>query len=136
VFKFIVPGNKLDYCNLAAYANPSVINIFVNKKHSYWVELSGHPNAIHLLENNLDKANWCHLSINSKACHILEKNLDKVDWCSLSANPKVFSLNIHAIRDRCYNFAEELAAYVFRPDRLMRISTQYSIDFDKYLFLV
>ena len=67
---------------------------------------------------------------------MLEKNLDIVDWSRLSENPNVFSLNIHAMRDRCYNFAEQLAAYVFNPDRLIRISAQFSIDFDKYLFLV
>jgi hypothetical protein len=31
-----------------------------------------------LLENNLDKIDWNGLSVNPNAIHILEKNLDKV----------------------------------------------------------
>ena len=40
------------------------------------------------------------------------------------------------MRARCMNFAEELAAYVFHPNRLMRISNQFDKEFDEYLFLI
>jgi hypothetical protein len=43
-----------------------------------WKMLSRNPNAISILEKNLDKVNWEILSSNPNAIHILEKNLDKV----------------------------------------------------------
>jgi hypothetical protein len=43
-----------------------------------WVGLSSNPNAIHMIENNLDKVDWETLSMNPNAIHILENNLDKV----------------------------------------------------------
>ena len=56
--------------------------------------LSANPNAIHNLENNIDKVNWDYLSINthSRAIHILEKNIDKVDWSNLSSNPSAIDI--------------------------------------------
>ena len=42
-----------------------------------WISLSNNPNAISLLEKNLDKINWKLLSCNPNAISILEKNLDK-----------------------------------------------------------
>ena len=38
--------------------------------------LSMNPNAIHILENNLDKVDWRFLSDNPNAIHIIENNLD------------------------------------------------------------
>ena len=38
------------------------------------------PQAIHLIEMNLDKVNWSELSWNKKAFKILEENIDKIDW--------------------------------------------------------
>ena len=37
-----------------------------------WFELSGNPNAIHLLEKNLDKVIWCHDC--RKRAHIVSNN--------------------------------------------------------------
>ena len=73
--------------------------------------LSENPNAIHILEKNLDstylenrkirtKVNWNWLSSNPNAIHILEKNLDKVDWDELSENPNIFKLNTEKIFTR------------------------------------
>ena len=43
-----------------------------------WQKLSRNPNAIELLENNLNKMiNWYNLSQNPNAINILEKNFDK-----------------------------------------------------------
>ena len=42
--------------------------------------LSSNPNAIHLLEANLDKIDWNAVSINPNAIHLLEANLDKINW--------------------------------------------------------
>ena len=101
-----------------------------------WYYLSLNPNAIPILEKNLDNVDWSRLSRNPNAIPILEKNLDKVYWECLSENPNIFTLNTQAMRNRCINFAEELAAYVFHPDRVFRFAYQFNIDFDKYLFLV
>jgi hypothetical protein len=45
-----------------------------------WMCLSVNPNAIHLLEKNLDEIYWEGLSLNPNAINLLEKNLDKIDW--------------------------------------------------------
>jgi len=37
-----------------------------------WGYLSANPNAIHLLEQNMDKIDWVFLSKNSNAIHLLE----------------------------------------------------------------
>ncbi len=47
-----------------------------------WYYFSENPNAIHVLEQNLDKVNWYRLSGNPNAIHLLEQNLDKIDWWS------------------------------------------------------
>ena len=44
-----------------------------------WHGFSRNPNAIHLLEKNLDNINWDALSQNPEAFHLLEKNLDKIN---------------------------------------------------------
>jgi hypothetical protein len=54
--------------------------------------LSKNPNAIHILEKNLDKVKWDNLSSNPNAIHIIEKNLDKVDWGALSGNPNAIHI--------------------------------------------
>ena len=66
---------------------------FVDIKKVHWRILSGNPNAIHILEKNLDKVDWWILSSNPNAIHILEKNLDKVEWNCLSRNPNIFKDN-------------------------------------------
>ena len=38
-----------------------------------WKTLSINPNAIYILENNLDKVNWDNLSLNPNAMHLLFK---------------------------------------------------------------
>ena len=42
--------------------------------------LSKNPNAVELLERNIDKINWYNLSDNPNAIHLLERNMDKIDW--------------------------------------------------------
>jgi hypothetical protein len=59
------------------------LTYIVNPKVS-WASLSRNPNAIHILEQNLDKVDWKHLSRNPNAIPILEQNLDKVSWFRLS----------------------------------------------------
>ena len=102
-----------------------------------WYELSCNPNAIHILEKNLDKVSWSSLSEIPNAVHILEKNLDRVNWYFLSTNPNavhlLFPLNTVAMRAKCKPFAEELVAYVFHPERMLRISNKLNMDLDDLL---
>ena len=65
---------------------------WIDKDKINWCWLSKNPNAIHLLENNLNKVDWDILSSNSNAIHILENNLNKVDWDILSSNPNAIHL--------------------------------------------
>ncbi len=57
-----------------------------------WEMLSLNPNAIHLLEANLDIICWYQLSKNSNAIHLLEKYPEYIDWEKLSDNPNAMSL--------------------------------------------
>jgi hypothetical protein len=63
-----------------------------------------------------------------------------VDWDYLSRNPNVMHLlaplNIEKMRENCKAFAEELAAYVFHPTRLLRICETYEIELPDYFELV
>ena len=131
---------------------------YIVSEYSYWNELSINPNAIPILEQNLDQINWENLSMNPYAIHILEKNLDKVEWSWLSKNPNAipileknkkkiewinFQLNPNVIqlvkfldtekmRENCKTFAEELTAYVFHPSRLVRLCNTYGLDLEEY----
>ena len=58
----------------------------------YWFYLALNPNAIHLLEKNIDKIDWDYLSSNPNAIHLLEKNLDKIRWNWLQTNPNAVQL--------------------------------------------
>jgi hypothetical protein len=51
------------------------------------LSLSLNPNAIHILEQNMNKVNWYLLSRNPNAIYLLEQNIDKIDWINLSKNP-------------------------------------------------
>ena len=57
------------------------------------------PNAIHILEKNLNNVeygvgeiDWKELSKNPNAMNLLEQNLDKIDWPGLSKNPNAIGL--------------------------------------------
>ena len=105
-----------------------------------WVNLSKNPNAIDLLQQNLNKVDWFMLSCNPNAIHLLEKNLDKVDWSFLSCNPNAIhllcKLDTKTMQENCKYFAEELIQYVFHPGRLIRMSEQNKIEFSDYLELL
>lgn len=57
--------------------------------------LNKNPDAIEIIENNLDKLNsdcWDVLSKNKHAIHILEQNQSKVSWDNLMVNEAIFDL--------------------------------------------
>ena len=100
--------DNLDWEGLSR--NPNAIQLLEkNLDKVYWSQLSANPNpnAIHILEQNLDKMTtvscWAWLSSNPNAIRLLEKNLDKVNWASLSYNPNIFTYDYKAMKDRMFN---------------------------------
>ena len=88
-----------------------------------WDSLSRNPNAIYILEKNLDKVDWHWLSENPNAIHILENNLDKVNWYWLSYNPNIFEYDYKEIKNTLYDsngFIEELIANRFHPSNMSK----------------
>ena len=57
-----------------------------------WEILSQNPNAINLLEQNMDKINWNEILINPNAIHLLEQNIKKINWKWLSENQNIFEI--------------------------------------------
>ncbi len=79
-----------------------------------WSSLSGNPNAIHILQNNLDNVDFRNLSYNPNATHLFFK----YDYQSMKQNNK--------------DFCEELVKKVFNPDRLLSLCESYNIDWLDY----
>jgi hypothetical protein len=74
--------------------NPNAIYLLEQNvdKIDDWFELSENPSAIYLLEQNLDKIDWYQLSKNPNAIHLLEQHQDKINWYNLSKNPGAIHL--------------------------------------------
>ena len=102
-----------------------------------WYRLSALPIAVPLLEKNPEHIDWVRLSHNSGAIHLLEQYPEKIDWEFLSFNKNamhlLFRLDYSRMKQENDVFKEELMAYVFDPERLMRLSNQYSVNFRVYL---
>ena len=105
-------SNVWEY-ELLDWINPSKINC------GY---LSLNPDAIHLLEENLEKINWSFLSRNPNAIHLLEKNPEKIRWRHLSYNPSIFKkrINYKYLYQRMNVKREELMIICMHPSRLER----------------
>jgi hypothetical protein len=84
--------------------------------------------------------NWHGLSENPNAIHILEQHLDKVDWERLSANPNalhlLFSLDHKKMLENMKVFCEELVQNVFNPVRVQRMAELYDMNMVEYLELL
>ena len=102
--------------------------------------LSKNPNAIDLLEQNLDKINWRYLSMNKNpnVIHLLEQNQDKISWTWLSTNPNIFEIDYEAMKQRLFDtgLAEKLVKKVFNPQRLFKICNDYNIEFDELIQII
>jgi hypothetical protein len=86
-----IDKDKIDWCWLSK--NPNAIHLLENNLNKVdWDILSSNSNAIHILENNLNKVDWDILSSNPNAIHLLENNLNKVDWDALSSNPNAIHI--------------------------------------------
>jgi hypothetical protein len=46
----------------------------------------------------MDKINWIWLSRNPNAIHLLEQNIDNISWYWLSLNPNIFEINIKQLK--------------------------------------
>ena len=74
--------------------NPNAIKLIEqNIDNINWIELALNPNAIHLLEQSkhleLDNYNypfWINLCQNPNAIHLLKKHTNKINWCELCRN--------------------------------------------------
>ncbi len=88
---------KVDKINWSGWhfisKNPNAVGMIEkNLDKIDWASLSENKNAIHILEKNLDKVDWSFLCLNPNAIHILEKNLDKLNWHFLCQNPNAIHI--------------------------------------------
>jgi hypothetical protein len=120
------------------YEYPNAIHIIENElsNHINWCLLSSNPNAIHLLERNIDKINWFNLCANPNAISILEKNVDKLNhlcWNNLCRNPNALHLickyDYELMKKNYEMFKQELIEHVMNPIRLLQISIKYDFPF-------
>jgi hypothetical protein len=66
---------------------------------------------------------WFYLSRNPNAIHILEKNMDKMTtecWSQLSRNPNIFTYDYQAMKDRMFHggIKEDLMKDRFHPTNI------------------
>ena len=85
--------------------------------------MSGNPNAIHLLEQKLDKIHCGRLSDNTNAIHLLEQNLDKIYWEMLSYNPGIFEYDYEAMKKTRDPIKHELMIERFNPKHIHQFSS-------------
>ena len=121
--------------------NPNAIHLLEqNLDKVNWSALSHNPNAIHLLEQNMDKIDWDMLSSNPNAIHLLEQNLDKVNWFWLSGNPNAIHLfaplNHEQMRVDNKEFFQELVQFVCHPTWLFKCASRLNMDLDEYQYLL
>jgi hypothetical protein len=104
----MIEKNKLiyNYLNNLDY-NDTIDISFINKlfnfdEDNFIDKLSSNPNAILLIEKNLDKINRYDLVANLNACHLIKK-MDIIYWCNLSPNPNAINLIENKINDESTN---------------------------------
>jgi len=100
-----------------------------------WVKLSANPNAIYLLEQNLDNIDWENLSRNPNAISILEKNVDKVDWDGLSENPNIFTYDYDRLSFKKRELHRELIEYFWNPKTIQTFCMKYGYNEDDHDFI-
>jgi len=93
------------------------------------------PNAIHILEQNIDKINWGLLTLNPNAEKLLNENKDKINWYWISDNPCIFEINYKKLEERINIFKEELIKKIYHPNKLWYYIEKYNYDIgdDEYI---
>ena len=61
------------------------------------------------------------LSENPNAIHLLEQNIDKINWYVLSAKSFIFELDYKGLTERCAIYKEELIATAMHPLRYKKV---------------
>ena len=114
-------------------------SVVMNMNSRGWIRLAKNPCAIPIIEKFVHKINWRYLCKNPNALSLIEKHLYKMNddcWNEISQNPSIFVLDTDYMKEKCMPFAEDLAAYVFHPERVERIAGFHHMDFDKYMELI
>ena len=80
--------NDWDWKGLCKNLNPKVIPLLINNidklGKTEWEYLCENPNAMCIIENNIDKISWEHLAKNINAISFLEKHLNNFDESIIS----------------------------------------------------
>ena len=71
---------------------------------------------------------WEVLSSNPNAISILERNIDKINWSKLSYNKGVNKLNYQWLKDRMDMIREDLMKAVYHPRRFEYYLEHYDYD--------
>lgn len=77
---------------------------------------------------NINKIRWDFLSQNPQAIRLLEQNLDKINWCDLIKNPSIFEIDYQDLQQRIEVFKEELIQKCYHPERLVYYLETYNYD--------
>ena len=115
--------NVIDWSNLAP--NPNVLGVMIQTRPirtdwSNWTNLAPNPNTLGLLTTPLP---------------IIVSDNDNWDMF-FNPVPQRKYLDTEKMRLNCKEFARELAAYVFQPQRLTKLCETYNIEFEDYFEMV
>lgn len=144
-FELYFNGND---CELWKYISmcPSAIKLLEsNQDKINWTTIGANFNAIHLIENNMDKINnidmfLLYLSDNYNAIHILEKYSNKITdetwehyhefWECFYTNPAIFTYNYKKITEIKNNINKNIIEWTWKPENINKWHTM-AIEFIK-----
>ena len=69
--------------------------------------------------------------MNPNAIDLLEKNIDKINWYFLSKNPSIFELDTNEMKIQIKDFYEDLQKVWFHSKRVERYLDEFNYDLDK-----
>jgi hypothetical protein len=118
-----------------------------------WNMLSMNPNALHILKNNPERINYMRLCSNKnpEAIRMLEQNMDEIDWPTLASNPSaiqlleanqekvrhlkplaknpaIFVYDYEMMKRNHMDLKEELIRTVWSPTRVATLIEKYNLD--------
>jgi hypothetical protein len=98
--------------------------------------LSSNEQAVPLLEQYPENINWYLLSSNENAVHLFEQHPERIQWKELCQNQNamhLFPLDYAAMSVQIEPLREELLAYLYDPERLIRMSQMVGLDMRSYV---